>query len=180
MYFNLFAVFLVSGLWHGAAMTFIIWGAIHGFIIVIEKAFAKQRKSLYNKLKINQGHLAHKMIFIPMIFTIVCFAWIFFRANSFNDAIVLIRNIGVNNIENLNNGYIYELGLVKYEFIISLIAIGLLVAFEWYHKRNNVEEILNQKPISLRWGAYLGISMVIFLFGIYGPGEASEFIYFQF
>ena len=70
MYFNLFAVFLVSGLWHGAAMTFIIWGAIHGFIIVIEKAFTKQRKLLYKKLKISKNIFIRKMIFIPLIFGI--------------------------------------------------------------------------------------------------------------
>src|SRR5690606_41099460 len=91
-YAYLFIVFLVSGLWHGAAMTFVIWGAIHGLIIVVEKAFNKQRKSLFKRLNI-QDSLTHKIIFIPVISTIVCFAWIFFRANSFADSFVLVNNL---------------------------------------------------------------------------------------
>lgn len=179
-YFNLFAVFLISGLWHGAAMTFVVWGAIHGFIIVLEKAFSKQRKATLEILKIKKGSLVHKIIFIPIIFTIVCFAWIFFRANSFADATLLIRNINFTNIEVLTNGKIFELGLSKPEFILALIAVFLLIIFEWTHKKINFQQKLKEQFAVVRWSVYLVIIFTIVIFGIYGEGQVSEFIYFQF
>jgi hypothetical protein len=180
MYFNLFAVFLVSGLWHGAAMTFIIWGAIHGFIIVLEKAFTKQRKALYSILKIREDSLLRKMVFIPLIFGIVCFAWIFFRANSLSDATLLVSKLNFNNFEHLYNGKIYELGLVKPEFLLALVVIGILTAFEWTHKRVNIQKKLSILVLPLRWTVYIAIVFVILIFGVYGEDQVSEFIYFQF
>ncbi|HCY80294.1 MAG TPA: membrane-bound O-acyltransferase family protein, partial [Xanthomarina gelatinilytica] len=175
-YANLFIVFLVSGLWHGAAMTFVIWGAIHGVIIVIEKAFIKQRKIFFKKVKI-QDNLAHKIIFIPLIFTIVCFAWIFFRANSLNDSFTLIHNIGSNSFKISD---IYNLGLIKPEFIVSIITIILLVVFEWTHKRQNIQHLLSKQVLPIRWSFYLVVVFTILIFGIYGENQVSEFIYFQF
>lgn len=179
-YSNLFIVFLVSGLWHGAAMTFVIWGAIHGFIIVLEKAISKQRYQLYKRLNITKGSLVRKLVFIPIIFTIVCFAWIFFRANSLKDALFLVKNIHLNNIDNLINGNIYELGLVKPEFILALMAVGILILFEWYHKRINIQRLVSKLYVPIRWSLYLSIILVIIIFGVYGEGQVSEFIYFQF
>lgn len=175
-YANLFIVFLVSGLWHGAAMTFVIWGAIHGFIIVIEKAFYKERKALIKVLNIDDNFI-HKILFIPIIFTIVCFAWIFFRANSLADSFTLIRNI---KVDTLKTSSIYELGLVKPEIILSIIAIVLLVLFEWVHKKNNMEKLLKRQILPVRWSFYLIVIFTILIFGVYGENQVSEFIYFQF
>ena len=73
VYLNLFIVFVVSGLWHGAAITFIIWGAIHGLIIVAEKVFGNYG------LTINRKGFASSIFFTIFTFMVVCFAWIFFR-----------------------------------------------------------------------------------------------------
>lgn len=175
-YANLFIVFLVSGLWHGAAMTFVIWGAIHGVIIVIEKAFYKERKQLFKTLNI-QDNFAHKIIFIPIIFMIVCFSWIFFRANSLADSFTLISNIGIDSFKTSN---IFELGLVKPELILCLITIVLLVVFEWTHKKHNMQKFLLKQILPVRWSFYLIIIFSILIFGIYGENQVSEFIYFQF
>ena len=175
-YANLFIVFVVSGLWHGAAMTFIIWGAIHGVIIVIEKVFIKVRKKIFTSKK----HILNYVIAMPLTFTIVCFAWIFFRANSFSDAMLLVKSINFNNVNNFTNGKIYELGLIKPEFILSLIAVILLIIFEWTHKKINFQKKLNQQFIAVRWSVYMVIVFTILIFGIYGGDQVSEFIYFQF
>lgn len=175
-YANLFIVFLVSGLWHGAAMTFVIWGAIHGVIIVIEKAFDKERKALFKALHI-EGNLTHKLIFIPIIFAIVCFAWIFFRANSLKDAVTLISNI---NTRVFDVGNIFNLGLIKPELLLSFVSIVLLLIFEWAHKKRNLSQHLSNQILPVRWAAYLIIAFSILIFGIYGDNQVSEFIYFQF
>ena len=175
-YSNLFIVFVVSGLWHGAAMTFLIWGAIHGSIIIIEKALTKVRMKVFKTKK----HILNYLIALPFTFTIVCFAWIFFRANNLDNAITLIRNISVLNVNNISNGNIYLLGLLKHEFILSVIVILLLVIFEWYHKKNNLQRLLAKQALPIRWVFYLVIFFAILIFGVYGSNQVSEFIYFQF
>lgn len=175
-YANLFIVFIVSGLWHGAAMTFVIWGAIHGVIIVIEKAFYKERKILFKKLNI-QNNFAHKILFIPIIFVIVCFAWIFFRAHSLADSLILINNIGKGSFKPTN---IFELGLVKQELILSLITIVSLVTFEWINKKHSMQNLLLKQSLPVRWSFYLIVVFIVLIFGVYGENQVSEFIYFQF
>ena len=78
-------------------MTFIIWGAVHGAIIVLEKALSKWRERIFVSVKLNRETVVSKLLFISITFTIVCFAWIFFRANNLSDAITLISNLRVNN-----------------------------------------------------------------------------------
>jgi D-alanyl-lipoteichoic acid acyltransferase DltB (MBOAT superfamily) len=175
-YANLFIVFVVSGLWHGAAMTFLIWGAIHGLIIVIEKSFTKIRRHIFT----SKRNILNYLVGLPITFIIVCFAWIFFRANNFSDARLLVGNLNFNNPEIFRNGKIFELGLGKAEFLLSIIAIILLVSFEWLNKKINIQNLLAKQFIAFRWLTYLVIIFVIVVFGVYGEGQVSEFIYFQF
>ena len=171
-YFNLFIVFLVSGLWHGAAMTFVIWGAIHGIFIVVEKALTKIRKKIFTSKK----HVLNYVLALPFTFIIVCFAWVFFRANSFKDALLIIKNSFQNGAE----ANIYNLGLVKHEFSLLVIMIILLVSFELIHKKMNVSKLLSRLYLPLRWSFYLIITFCIMIFGVYGDNVIKDFIYFQF
>ena len=120
------------------------------------------------------------MIFIPLIFGIGCFAWIFFRANSFSDAIILVGKLNLNNLGHLYNGKIYELGLVQSEFILASIAIVFLIIFEWTHKKINIQKTLTAQVLPVRWTIYLTVVFIILIFGVYGEDQISEFIYFQF
>lgn len=171
-YANLFIVFVVSGLWHGAAMTFIIWGAIHGLIIVIEKACTKLRKRIFTSKK----HILNYLVALPLTFFIVCVAWVFFRANSFHDAVQLIKN-SINTDTSQN---IFNLGLVKPELNLLFIMIVLLLVFEILHKRISALIVLEKLYLPLRWSFYLTIVFCILIFGIYGENTVKEFIYFQF
>jgi D-alanyl-lipoteichoic acid acyltransferase DltB (MBOAT superfamily) len=180
MYFNLFFVFIVSGLWHGAAMTFIIWGAVHGAIIVLEKALSKWRERIFVSVKLNRETVVSKLLFISITFTIVCFAWIFFRANNLSDAITLISNLRVNNYSTIFDGGLFDLGVDKYQFYAIIISILLLSVFEIYHRRFGVVQKLFKQHIIVRWFLYLAIVFVITIFGVYGDAAPKEFIYFQF
>ncbi len=170
VYLNLFIVFAVSGLWHGAAVTFIIWGAIHGAIIVLEKAFGN------HNLVYSRNKLFSAGFFTLLTFTIVCFAWIFFRANSFSDSLYIVQNL-----INFDGGRsIIELGLTKSEFYLSLILIVLLLGFDLIHRKYGALKLLNSIPLTLRLMTYTVIVYSIVVFGIYGDNSVSEFIYFQF
>ena len=173
---NILIVFIVSGLWHGAAWTFIIWGALHGLYQVIGMFTTKIRNNFNAFIKLDKHPKIHKFIKIIICFVLVDFAWIFFRANTLNDAFYVIKNIF--NFSNLN---ITMLGLDKYNFILLFISIILLIIYEIFNKKINLIDWINNKNIIIRWIIYLIIIFTILIFGIYGPGyNASQFIYFQF
>lgn len=170
VYLNLFIVFVVSGLWHGAAITFIIWGAIHGIIIVAEKAMAN------HNMVIKRDRFFPAALFTLFTFGIVCFAWIFFRANSFGDSSYIMKNLF--DFDNFKGWY--DLGLPKHEFLLSIIVILLLLIFDAIHRKYNGLKQLNKLHFILRQGIYVIIVFSIIIFGIYGDDSVSEFIYFQF
>ena len=143
-YYNLFIVFLVSGLWHGAAMTFVIWGMIHGVIIVIEKAISKRKEKLFNLLNIDKATFSNKLIFIMITFTIVCFAWVFFRANSFADSIVIFQGFFTNNFYELFGEKLYLIGLKEHEFTLLVLSILSLTYIESFHRKQSIFLFLNK------------------------------------
>lgn len=179
-YRNLFYVFLISGLWHGAAWTFVIWGVIHGVIIVFEKAFKDFREKFKNAFKLSTSEVGGKVFYIIVTFSVVTFAWIFFRANTLKDALELISNLPVNNVSVLLTDSIFELGLSQKGFIILITAILLLLILEIYHRRKNFIGTLTRQPILFRWCFYITTVSIIIFFGVYGESDSSQFIYFQF
>lgn len=179
-YFNLFAVFLISGLWHGAAMTFIIWGAIHGIVIVLEKALYGYRKKTFQVLNLQKQTFSNKLFFSGITFFIVCFAWVFFRANSLSDAFLIVENSFVDNYNGINYGGLFKLGLNKAEFWVAVIAILVLLLFDLFHKKKMVVQWLSSQNCVFRYMVYICIVFVIIIFGVYGEMAPKEFIYFQF
>ena len=179
-YFNLFIVFLVSGLWHGAAMTFVIWGVIHGLIIVLEKAISKPKETFFQKLKINKDNLSNKLFFVFITFTIVCFAWVFFRANSFTDSQIIVSSFFNNNFYELFGDQLYLIGLKENEFSLLILTIIGLFIVERFNRKQSLVAKLNQQALLFRWTVYVCIALFITIFGVYGDEIASEFIYFQF
>lgn len=179
-YFNLFIVFLVSGLWHGAAMTFVIWGAIHGLIIVLEKAMFKPKKAVFQKLNIDKDNMSNKLFFVIITFIIVCFAWVFFRANTFADSQLIVSSFFNNNFYELFGDNLYLIGLKENEFSLLMLSIVGLVYIERFHKKQSLVALLNQQAIPFRWAVYVCIALFVTIFGVYGDSMASEFIYFQF
>ena len=179
-YYNLFLVFLVSGLWHGAAITFVIWGAIHGLIIVIEKATSKAKKKVNGFLGLSKNNISNKLLFMCITFLIVDFAWVFFRANSFADAKIIVSGFFNNNLYELFGADLYLIGLKENEFYVLAFSIIALIGFEVLHRRKSAFAWLNKQSLIFRWSTYIAIALVITIFGVYGDDNISEFIYFQF
>lgn len=174
-YFNLFAVFLISGLWHGAATTFIIWGAIHGLIIVFEKATYRFRMSVYSIIGLQKDIFSNRLIFGLITFSIVSFAWIFFRANSFSDALIV-----VDNIFSMSKGSgIENLGVSSFNVYFSIFLIFILISIEFIDKHIVIRTFLNKQNLLFRWALYSVVILLILLYGVYGK-DSPEFIYFKF
>lgn len=91
---NIMIVFLVSGLWHGAAWTFVIWGLLHGLYQVVGSFTLSARNRFWNKLGIDpKKAIGVRLLRRAVTFALVCFAWIFFRANSFSDLLLLLGKL---------------------------------------------------------------------------------------
>ena len=97
-YLNLFIVFLVSGLWHGANYTFIVWGILHGTAMIIERIFKEKQEKLHPALK------------WLMTIVFINFTWIIFRANTLNDATILIKQIMLFDFGSLSKDLVSALG----------------------------------------------------------------------
>lgn len=173
-YYNLFITFLISGFWHGANWTFIVWGTLHGLFFIIYVATNGWLSKVIN-IKVNQVFM--KTIHIVFTFSLVTFAWIFFRAENISDAVIIVKGIFAFNsdIINLSSYLLPEIGYYKFPFYLGLILLLQMVHF--FEKNKNFLTMINSKPLVMRWSFYYSLVILILVFGIHGK---QDFIYFQF
>ncbi len=171
-FFNLFIVFLVSGLWHGANWTFVIWGALHGMYIIIGLISTSFRKKVTNDFKLNNYPKTHNVLKMIIVFNLVCLGWVFFRANSLQDAIMILQKIFTFNwsLKSL------DIGSTRH-FAYSILAILFLVFCEFRQRTKDVVLWLTPKSTIKRWAMYIILLLAIIIAGVFDGGE---FIYFQF
>lgn len=182
-YINLMIVFTVSGLWHGASWTFIIWGMLNGFFQVIGDLTAKLRSRINSLLKLQPTTASHKIFQVLFTFTLVDFTWIFFRANSITDAKNIVRSIlTVHNYWILNDATIYNAGLSRQGFTVLLPALVVLFIGDLLKKKHfDFYNWMNKQELWFRWVFYISAIAVVATFGIWGTAyDAAAFIYFQF
>ncbi len=161
-YWNIFVTFLVSGIWHGANWTFLVWGVIHGVLQIIEKALGWQKYEGHN--------LAVKALRICVTFLLVNFAWVFFRMPSIGDAWGIIcrmfTEIGTPNLSDLG-------GSITLVIIIGLIILAIKDFRDEFF--SNKLRFLEAKPV--RWVIYVGLFCLVLLLGALDGGS---FIYVSF
>ncbi len=173
-YFNLFIVFLISGLWHGANWTFIIWGALHGFYLISGIVIKPAKDKLLEITRMVKFPKIIKLVEIGITFILVNLGWIFFRANNVSDAFYIITHLFTNwsfNISKLIWGI--TPGYIAYCFIF----IGFMEFIHLIQEHRSIRHFLNDRPLILRWGIYILLLLLILLFGVFNN---TPFIYFQF
>jgi alginate O-acetyltransferase complex protein AlgI len=169
---NTFIIFVVSGFWHGASWTFIVWGALNAIYFL--------PLLLRNKNRVNTDNVAHgkylpslsEFFNIALTFGLTVFAWIFFRANGLSHALNYISGIFSKSL------FTKPVFLDKNLGITTLILILLITIIEWLGRENEfaIANLENNFRRPLRWVFYYGIILTILWFG----GEQQQFIYFQF
>jgi alginate O-acetyltransferase complex protein AlgI len=185
-YLNLFIVFLVSGLWHGANWTFVIWGALHGFYLV----FALVTRDIRGKLSRLTGLSSHpglnNALQTVMTFVLVTFSWIFFRAHSIQEAVYIIKHSFTDTGRNIydlllkvSKGIAVDLhlGLSKSQMFIGIAAVIVMEIVHLMQNKYQLSEWISTKPVYVRWSIYYAVILTIIFFGVY---ENRQFIYFQF
>jgi alginate O-acetyltransferase complex protein AlgI len=159
---NILIVFTISGLWHGANWTFIVWGAIHGLVLLLEKYFSR----LFN-FKIKEGWSILNGLLVLKTFTITSFAWIFFRAENFTKAnevlkaVVGKQEVVANNIHSL----------------IPFLVAGVLILADLFLYRSRIDTRLKLISGPYRWFIYALLTYS--LLNLSGD-QKFTFIYFQF
>jgi len=183
--YNLFIVFLVSGIWHGASWTYVIWGAIHGFYLVFANQTEAIRNNIVNIIGIKKLPTLYKIIQIITIFCLTSFAWIFFRVMKVQDAFYIIQSMFTNlgeQIQQLGNKAFVEKNIFLEQgatnFAMVVFAIFVMEIVHLYQRGQSLRDVLNQKPILVRWVLYYGIVLAILFLGMYD--SPAQFIYFQF
>lgn len=173
--FNLMLTFLVSGLWHGAGINYILWGGIHGFYQIIETISGKNKKGREEK----RNPLLN-LFSVFLTFMAVCLAWVFFRADSVSHAWRIISL----SFHEIGNPYNYFRTAVicldmSYAYMIYLsIPILLLTIYDYASlKRDVIAWISSRKPW-VRYPVYIFLLLIILLFS--EKGVSTEFYYFQF
>jgi len=165
---NVIVIFVVSGFWHGANWTFMAWGLINGLLFIPSFVRGKNRKYLdivaNNSILPSFTELGQMLI----TFTITCFAWIFFRAETISQAFLYIKKIFVNNIY-------FEIPRMGILQIGSYIAILLII--EWIQRRKQHGLEISELNVYFRWPTYIFLTALV-INGVLGGSE--EFIYFQF
>ncbi|GIK37230.1 MAG: MBOAT family protein [Anaerolineae bacterium] len=177
-YLNLMIVFLVSGLWHGAAWTFVLWGGLHGLYVVGDVASKSLRGKLAQRLGLDRQPTIQVMLSGFVTFSLVCLAWVFFRANSVAEAFLLLNNLlPLTNFAQLNAPWAAVVSNPTQQMALSLGLILLLMTVHWVQEQQWSTVTLWQRPLWFRWAAYLGLTLAIMNLGI---TEEVPFIYFQF
>ena len=153
-YLNLFLVFLIGGLWHGAAWTFVVWGALHGFAIVIHRCWQKLNFKL------------NKIIAWIITFNFVNFTWIFFRAKSFEDAMKVIRGMFFGEFK-------IDVNYLEMFFIVLAFLVVLLF-------KNSMQIAFDKKFKFTIWQIFATSFFLFISILAIRLNNASEFLYFRF
>jgi D-alanyl-lipoteichoic acid acyltransferase DltB (MBOAT superfamily) len=168
-YINLMITMLLGGLWHGAAWTFVIWGGLHGLYLAVHKVFTGKKVNTPEAKDVPktwQQKLV-KLFCIIATFHLVCFAWIFFRADSLGDALVYISRIGS------------FAGGAKISDLSTTFAIymSIVLLMDWLCDRKKSEVPVLPQYVWLR-GALYGCALFLLVF--IGSNNSDPFVYFQF
>lgn len=181
MNLNLMITFLVSGLWHGANWTFIIWGGLHGFYQVIENECSRRfgKKNPDGK-PAEKGKLS-KFLHGLLTFALVSFAWIFFRANNVSDAFFIVTHLhrGIIHFGNSVVKMLVDMQLTYFSFGKLAAALIALMVYDYFSLKRDLIAEFSKVKWPLRWIFYVGVTCVIIVLKLHN-GTSQDFIYFKF
>lgn len=179
-YINVLIVFAVSGLWHGAAMSFLVWGLLNGAYQVVGSITAPVRSKMRAVLRLGDDGKICALWQMLCVFVLATFAWTFFEAGSVSGAIEVFRACASPT---LWVSPLSAMGTDRWELLIAALSclIMLCIDIYSYRKGGDLSEIAAERPWPLRWLMLLTLLLACLIFGSYGTGyDAQSFIYGQF
>jgi alginate O-acetyltransferase complex protein AlgI len=170
---NILVTFGLSGLWHGAAWTYVIWGLINGVYLVLGWITQPMRTQIYKIVGLGEDSRVRFVVMLVTTFVLTCAAWVVFRSKSLDDAWYILTHFGRN----------WDFSRIGTEqFLLRqmpAVAAGIIVleVGQIAQKKFSIPEVLRHVPTWPRWALYTSFVMGVMMFGVY---RKAQFIYFQF
>ncbi len=183
-YGNLMITFLLSGLWHGADWTYVFWGGLHGIYQIIGDLKKPLEERVVERLHLKKEAGSFRVFKVLVTFLLTSFAWIFFRAESMGQALLLIRQMFTAfDPWNFLNGSLYGYGLDRMEMGILLAGLLLVLFVSKLCKRRTEDfgNLLYRQNLPARFAVMICLAVLVLVFGKYGVHfDSRQFIYFAF
>lgn len=183
-YTNLLITFLVSGLWHGAALTYVVWGFVHGLYQIVGDILKPVRQKAAALLRVKTDVFSFRLGQRIGTFALTTFAWIFFRAASVKQALLYIKNLFTRwDPWVLFDESLYTFGLDRRETEILFAALAALIIVDLvrYRKGLNLGQALYRQNLVFRWAVMILLALAVIVYGVYGIDfDSAKFIYFTF
>jgi len=170
--FNIAVVFLISGLWHGANWTFVVWGGLHAAYYLIYRGYRRMRSGR-RSASLASGSVSHALS-VAVTFHAVLVAWVFFRAASLAAAVGILTRMLPGGWRTAPADIV---GFGRFDLIVGVMAIAFLMTVEIL-QGHDLRQFLAQRPRPMRWGFYYAVVLLIVNFGMFH--NPQQFIYFQF
>jgi D-alanyl-lipoteichoic acid acyltransferase DltB (MBOAT superfamily) len=169
---NVFVIFVVSGFWHGANWTFIVWGVLHAIYFLPLLLTKRNRKNMNVVASKHWYPTFREFMDIGLTYGLTLFAWIFFRAEDINHAINYITGLFSKSLFSIPD---FD---DRLHALTTIILVFVMIVFEWAGRNEQyaIARFYSKSTAALRWSFYLVLVFVIFWF----QGEVQGFIYFQF
>ena len=178
-YVNLLLTFLVSGLWHGGGVKFLVWGLMHAVYQIAASLIQRPRNRLYLALQMPEDSLPRRLLSTLGTCFWVMLAWIVFRADSLAQGLGMLRSLAtVWNPWVWFDGSLLELGLPGKEWNVLLLSLAILFAVSVLQRKLRLRDWINRQHLLIRWSIYLLAILAIYFMGTYGEGfRTQDFIY---
>ena len=178
MLMSLAVTFLISGIWHGAAWTFVAWGALHASYLITSVLTQQSRSKFVRFIGLNRIPKLHYAVRVAITFGLVCFAYILFKASSLADAVHIITHLHTG-WGGVASSVAQVLEQRWPEFTLALCGIAVVIGVDVLKSYGDIGEMIAKRPVWLRWGVYYAGTVSIILLGAFYDAN-QKFIYFQF
>ena len=175
--FPILVVWLVSGIWHGAAWKYVVWGLFHAALLISSAVFEPVFAGMNRRLGINVAHPAWRAWQMLRTFALCCLGRVFFRADDLRAAFGILRRMARPHIVWAKVFRPSTYGMCIDRALVSIVAVIILIVVDAVQERIPIRETLNRRGIPLRWALAYGCLFAIIIFGMYGHGYGSAFIY---
>jgi len=167
---NLLITFTVSGLWHGASWTYVLWGAVNGVYLICGLISRPLRDRAWQQSGLDR---LRPIVAIATVFALTCAAWVLFRAQTISDATYILTNFW----KGWDPYIIRTPQFLMRQMPAAILSIVFLEMVQLIHPRWSITAFVSRRPVAVRWFAYTSFATAVILFGVY---KNTQFIYFQF
>lgn len=182
LYRNILVVFILSGLWHGASWTFVIWGLIHAFYQILGDILLPIRKKFRGFMRIDVKRFYFKLWQVSCVFIMVTISWVFFRAKSLTQAKYIIKRMVLIDLRDLFDPVLFTKATKYSAVALSFVMLNVLILLtvSLYRRKKSMSSLISRQHIIVRYSFYILLMTAMVFYWVSGQSLVnSTFIYFQ-